>query len=69
MKKTFTVNGMACMHCASRVENALKNLKGVEAAKVNLDAKCVEVDYDPAQVDENAMKLAVSSTGYEFVAG
>ena len=25
--KTFTVSGMACAHCAAKVENSLKSLK------------------------------------------
>ncbi len=68
MKKVFTVNGMACMHCAARVENTLKGLAGVNGAQVNLDGKCVEVEYDEAQVDAAAMKQAVDAAGYEFVA-
>ena len=36
MKKTITINGMMCMHCANRVENALKKLQGVEKVTINL---------------------------------
>ena len=37
MKKTITINVMMCMHCANRVENALKKLQGVEKVTINLN--------------------------------
>jgi len=68
MKKTFTVNGMACGHCAANVEKAICALNGVDSAKVSLEAKSVEVDYNEALVAAADMKAAVDAAGFDFVA-
>ncbi len=59
------VEGMTCGHCKASVEKALKTLDGVQNASVNLDAKTVSIDYDPAVVDEGILKKAISDAGYE----
>ncbi len=66
MNKIFTVNGLMCGHCAARVEKSLAALKGVNSAKVNLEAKNVEIDYDEESVTPADMKAAVEAQGYEF---
>lgn len=63
MKKTFTVNGMKCMHCKANVEGALKGLNGVNDAVVSLEDKNVTVEYDEACVNEAQMKDAVDNLG------
>ena len=37
----IAVEGMHCVKCAAKVENALKALDGVKKPKVDLDKKCV----------------------------
>lgn len=67
MKKTFTVNGMKCVHCKANVENAIKALAGVASAEANLEEKNVTVDYDEAQVAPEQLKQAVDEAGrYEL---
>jgi copper chaperone len=67
-KQIFTVNGMKCEHCKASVEGALKGLNGVADAQVDLGAKKVTVEYDPAKVQPQAMKDAVEGLGrFELV--
>lgn len=67
MKKTFTVTGMKCEHCEARVENALKELNGVNSAKADHNANTVTVDYDEANVTPEQMTEAVNALGrYEM---
>ena len=67
MKKTFTVTGMKCEHCEARVENALKELNGVNSAKADHNANNVTVDYDEANVPPEQMTEAVNALGrYEM---
>lgn len=67
MKKTFTVTGMKCEHCEARVENALKELYGVNSAKADHNANNVTVDYDEANVTPEQMTEAVNALGrYEM---
>lgn len=67
MKKTFTVTGMKCEHCEARVENALKELNGVNSAKADHNANNLTVDYDEANVTPEQMTEAVNALGrYEM---
>lgn len=67
MKKTFTVTGMKCEHCEAHVENALKELNGVNSAKADHNANNVTVDYDEANVTPEQMTEAVNALGrYEM---
>ncbi|GEA14357.1 MAG: copper chaperone [Moorella sp. (in: firmicutes)] len=59
------VEGMTCNHCKMSVEKALGGLEGVTAVAVDLAAKTARVTYDPAKVNLEAMKKAVTEAGYE----
>jgi len=39
VKKTLSIEGMSCQHCAMRVKGALEGVAGVESAEVELGAK------------------------------
>ncbi|MBI2349541.1 MAG: heavy-metal-associated domain-containing protein, partial [Deltaproteobacteria bacterium] len=45
---TLKVGGMSCASCVAHIEEALKDLKGVSRAQVNLAAQKTYVEYDPA---------------------
>lgn len=64
--KTFQVNGMKCVHCKARVENALQALDGVSKAEASVENKNVCIEYDEAKTDEAAFKKAVEDAGYTF---
>ncbi len=61
----INVGGMTCNHCKMAVEKALKTLDGVRDASVDLEAKKVSIEYDPAAVDEAGLRKAISDAGYE----
>ena len=61
MKKTLTIEGMMCAHCASHVEQALNALDGVTAA-VDLAAKTAVVT---GEASDEALKKAVADAGYQ----
>ncbi|MDY0406287.1 copper chaperone CopZ [Virgibacillus sp. 179-BFC.A HS] len=65
MKKTLNVQGMSCGHCKMSVEGALNKLDGVSSAEVNLEAGTVDVTFDEAKVDVDAMKEAIEEQGYD----
>ncbi|KAB8129003.1 copper chaperone CopZ [Gracilibacillus oryzae] len=68
MEKTLNVQGMTCGHCKMSVEGALKELDGVSAAEVNLEAGSVDVTYDESKVTVAAMKEAIEEQGYDVEA-
>ena len=60
MKKTVTIEGMMCAHCAAHVEKALNALPGVKAT-VDLAAGTAAVEGDAA---DDAIRAAVTEAGY-----
>ena len=61
MKKTLTIEGMMCAHCAAHVEKALNALPGV-TAQVDLAGKTAVVT---GRAGDEALKQAVADAGYQ----
>ncbi|MDZ7724885.1 MAG: permease [candidate division KSB1 bacterium] len=59
----FSVPDMSCNNCVATVENALKNVKGVETYQVNLSKKVVSVRHSSG-VDDQDLYQAVEKAGY-----
>ena len=64
--KTMKIEGMSCMHCAGRVESALKAVPGVADAKVNLEKKEAVITLSE-NVPASKLMGAVEDAGYEPV--
>jgi len=62
---TLTIKGMTCASCVDHVETALKELRGVNEAVVNLGLGTARVTFIPGVVTTTQMKRAVSEVGYE----
>jgi Cu+-exporting ATPase len=63
-KAQLQITGMTCATCAVNVEKALAKTHGVEIARVNFASEKASVEYDPAKVDLDKIKDAVSEAGY-----
>jgi len=61
-KLNFRIEGMTCNHCAMAVEAALKAVKGVEKARVDLETAQAVVEGH--RLDAGALAAAVASAGY-----
>lgn len=68
IKDTYPVEGMHCAGCASTVEKALKNNKGVEEASVNYATNTVSLVYNEAEVDFKLLQKRVKGVGYTLQA-
>lgn len=64
MKKTISIEGMACGHCTGRVESALKEVEGVTEVTVSLEDKNAVVTAEES-VTEEVLTKAVVDAGYE----
>ncbi len=63
---TIMIEGMSCSHCTSRVEKALKDVKGVTDVTVSLDNKNAVVTADD-NVSADILKNAVTNAGYDVI--
>lgn len=65
IKKTYQVKGMHCSSCPLLIEGELEDI-GVRA-KCKYASQTLDVEYDEAKLDENKIRTAVKSAGYEIV--
>ena len=66
MTKTIKIEGMSCAHCEGRVKKALEALAGVESAVASAAGKNAVLTLS-ADVDEAAVKAAVTDAGYDYL--
>ncbi|UMY55262.1 MULTISPECIES: copper ion binding protein [Paenibacillus] len=62
---TLNVEGMSCNHCVKAVEGALEKVGAT--AKVSLETKQVNVEYDESKLNVEALKTAIEDQGYDVV--
>ncbi|HCT16966.1 MAG TPA: heavy metal transport/detoxification protein [Ruminococcaceae bacterium] len=61
--KEVFIDGMSCMHCATKVEKALAALNGVSDVKVDLNGKRAIVKLKK-EIDDTTLKATVEDLGY-----
>lgn len=64
MKKKFSITGMSCVACSSRIERVVKKIPGVNVVNVNLMANYMVVDYDNSLVDAKKITQSVVNIGF-----
>jgi len=64
-KGQFTVKGMHCAACSSRVEKTISGLEGVHKANVNLATEKMGVSWDPDKLSPDDITKAVKEAGYD----
>ncbi|UCF87760.1 MAG: heavy metal translocating P-type ATPase [Nitrospiraceae bacterium] len=63
-KIDLPVTGMSCAACATRVQNALAKLRGVESASVNFAAEHATVFYNPSETSIDEFIKTIKEGGY-----
>ncbi|WP_236614009.1 heavy-metal-associated domain-containing protein [Nafulsella turpanensis] len=61
---TFQVSGK-CGMCKNRIESAVKELKGIEAANWDVETKALTVKYDATKVKEADIHQKVADAGHD----
>ena len=61
-QETILVEGMKCVHCASKVVNALKERK--VKAEVALEEKLVKVTFDENKITLQQIKTIIEEVGF-----
>ncbi len=64
MKTLLRSRDFSCPSCVSKIETALTDLPGVQAAKVHFNTGRIEVQHDPEIVTEQDLIRSVASMGY-----
>jgi len=61
---TLNVPDISCEHCERTITGALQPVGGVDSVSVDIPAKQVRVNYDPAQVSVERMKEILQEEDY-----
>ncbi|OKH33005.1 copper-translocating P-type ATPase [Calothrix sp. HK-06] len=61
---TLKLRGMSCASCARSIEEAIREVNGVNECIVNFGAELATVEYDPRKTDVTVIQQAVDSAGY-----
>jgi len=56
--------GMCGLHCAAKVESALRSLDGVTSAAADFEKNEVAVEYDPRRVALEDLEKSILNVGY-----
>lgn len=60
----FAVPSVHCRSCQLNIEEALEDVDGVTASRVDLGTKLVAVDFDADVVDPDSIATAIEAAGY-----
>jgi copper chaperone CopZ len=64
MKTLLRSQELTCPSCVAKIEKALKDVPGVEDAKVFFNTGRIEVQHDPAVATPTRLVETVQSVGY-----
>ncbi|HBS06869.1 MAG TPA: cadmium-translocating P-type ATPase [Leptospiraceae bacterium] len=65
-KQGFSVDGMTCTACASRIQKVLSKTEGVESVRVNFATETAGITWDPGRITEAELSQRVSKMGYSI---
>jgi len=54
-----------CDQCKDRIEKALKDVKGIEKAVLNVDTKYLTVNFNPELIKADDIRKAITKIGYD----
>lgn len=63
-KITFKVEGMSCAHCVHNLQTELNETDGIISAKVFLEIRSAEVEYDETKISKDDIFKIVTEVGY-----
>ncbi len=66
IEKTIKVEGMSCMHCVKKVEQALKAIPEIKSVKVDLEEKTAKIILKK-EIENMIIEKAVQEAGFEVV--
>lgn len=56
MKKTYSIEGLKCSHCASKIQNQIENLENVESCILNFYTKKITIETKNSVKDSEFLK-------------
>lgn len=64
---TFNVPTLSCSACSRKIEESVKELKGIVNVSSDLKSQHINVDYNPSDITPQEIKKHISAMGYEII--
>lgn len=61
---TLSIPEISCGHCTSSIENALKNLAGINAVSTSVENKSATVEFAEDTINEAAIIAKIDDIGF-----
>ncbi len=62
---TLSVPDISCGHCKNSIEGAVSGLEGIANVEVAIEAKTVDLSFDPAAVSLDTIIEMIEGQGYD----
>ena len=63
-RKVLIIDGMICMNCQNRIEQALKSTAGISKAHVSYSRGLAEIEFDPERLKLDCIVTIIQELGY-----
>ncbi len=60
----YNIPDMSCNHCKLKINNALKEIKGIDSIRIDVDKKMLEIK---GAVDKSLVINAIENAGYKAI--
>lgn len=63
----FNVPSVSCSACSSKIQEGVKELKGITDVSVDLKSQNVKIQYSPSEIKPQDIKKHITQMGYEII--
>ncbi|GAE88560.1 heavy-metal-associated domain-containing protein [Acetivibrio straminisolvens] len=64
---TFNVPSISCSACSSKIEENVRELKGITNVYSDLKSQQIKVEYNPSDISPQEIKKHIAQMGYEII--
>ncbi|MFZ5986435.1 MAG: heavy-metal-associated domain-containing protein [Bacillota bacterium] len=63
----FNVPSISCSACSNKIQESVKDMKGIQDVSIDLKSQQVKVEYNPTDINPQEIKKHISAMGYEII--
>ncbi|MDQ2086048.1 heavy metal-associated domain-containing protein [Herbivorax sp. ANBcel31] len=62
----FNVPTLSCSACSDKIQESVREIKGIGDLSVDLKSQQLKVEYNPSDINPDEIKKHISKMGYEI---
>ncbi|NLD45659.1 MAG: heavy-metal-associated domain-containing protein [Clostridiaceae bacterium] len=63
----FNVPSISCSACSSKIQEGVKQVKGITDVSIDLKSQNVKIQYNPSEIHPQDIKKHITQMGYEII--